>query len=54
MRFGRGLMVDVSGIGMKGSENVGMELFLVHEYCGGQNCQRTPPLTDPSDGICLP
>ena len=37
MRFGRGLVVDLSRIGMEESENVRMELFLVHEYCGSQN-----------------
>ena len=37
MRFGRGLMINVSGIRMEGGEDVRMELFLVHKYCGSQN-----------------
>ena len=36
MRFGRVLIVEVNGIGMEGRENVGLELFLIHKYCGGQ------------------
>ena len=36
MRFGRFLIVKVSGIGMEGGEDVRIELFLIHKYCGGQ------------------
>ena len=36
MRFGRVLIVEVSGIGMEGGEDVGIELFLIHKYRGGQ------------------
>ena len=36
MRFGRVLIVEVSEIRMEGGEDVGIELFLIHKYCGGQ------------------
>ena len=37
MRFRRELIVRVDGIGRKGTENVGMKLFLVHKYSGRKN-----------------